>query len=543
MIIDEIDIENTTFIHGTDFEGNQTYYWRVQPENVRDWSETWSFTTYDILEQVILLTPDVDQEGVYQIPEFTWDPFTNTNLFRIQVSDVVDFSELLINKTTSAESYSLNEDDMLNEQEMLILGNIYYFKVRSDIGTWSDIRMFTVTTGIPYDVEAEALSVLKVDLSWRDATLEETAFLIEVSESPEGEWTLVDSVAQNKTEFVDFDKEPNTTYYYRIRVNTPVGYSDYCDPVSSVTTLDFSFDSYPELVAIPAGSFDMGSVNGEEDEQPVHNVQLSNDFEMGKFEITIGQYVDVLNWALGKGKIKELYDASLNLNYAADAVNASTILKDDEELTCGVYFDDDEKYFIIQTGTENKPMTDIKWQGAAVYTNWLGQIEGLNSLYSTSNWACSVYDGGNGYRLPTEAEWEYFARYNANGNDRTYPWGEDEPNGDLANYYDSGNGNIVMDVGSLPAGNSYQGAGDIAGNVWEWCNDKYNSEYYLESPDVDPVGPGGSISGTTRVVIRGGSWEFGPDFLRNANRSNCKANLDIGRVTTYIGFRVLKINP
>ncbi|HHE38199.1 MAG TPA: hypothetical protein ENL20_06470, partial [Candidatus Cloacimonetes bacterium] len=122
-------------------------------------------------------------------------------------------------------------------------------------------------------------------------------------------------------------------------------------------------------------------------------------------------------------------------------------------------------------------------------------------------------------------------------------WGETEPNGDLANYFNSGNGNMSLDVGSLPAGNSYLGASDIAGNVWEWCNDKYDSEFYLESPGEDPVGPGGSISGTTRIVIRGGSWEFGPDYLRNTNRSNCKADLNIGRVTTYIGFRILKINP
>ena len=539
LIIDEIGIEDTVVVLDTDFEGNQTYYWRVQPDNLRDWSEIWSFTTYDITEQVTLLTPTENQEGVYQIPEFTWNPFTGSSLFRIQISDVEDFSNLIINKTTSSESYDLSEDDMLNEQEMLILGNSYYFRVRCDLSIWSATRMFTVTTGIPYDVEAEALSVFKVDLNWKDSAQEETEFLVEVAESLEGDWTELGSVGQNVTEFVDFDKEPNMTYYYRIRVNTPVGYSDYCEPVS-VTTLNFSFDSYPELVPVPAGDFEMGSNNGEADEQPVHNILLTHDFEIGKYEVTIGQYADVLNWALGKGKIKGLYDT--NMNYADDAVDVGSILKD-TELECGVCFDEDEKYFVLQSGIENKPMTDIKWQGAAVYTNWLSQIEGINSLYNTSNWSCSVYDGGNGYRLPTEAEWEYFARYNAADNDWTYPWGETEPNGDLANYFNSGNGNMSLDVGSLPAGNSYLGASDIAGNVWEWCNDKYDSEFYLESPGEDPVGPGGSISGTTRIVIRGGSWEFGPDYLRNTNRSNCKADLNIGRVTTYIGFRILKINP
>ncbi len=540
LIIDEIEIENTTYTHESDLDGNQMYYWRVQPEGIRDWSETWSFTTFDIVDPVILLTPDENQTGVNQLPDFTWGPFTGTDLYRIQISDIDDFSNLLVNKTTSGASYGLDIEDMPEDQEMLVLGGSYYFKVRSDHSIWSDIWMFTVRSGIPYDVEAEALSVLKVDLSWRDATIEETEFLIEVADDPEGEWIEIGNLEQNATEFVDFDKEPNTTYYYRIRVNTPVGYSDYCEPVS-VTTLDFSFDSFPELVATPAGSFNMGSDNGEDDEQPVHNVQLTHDFEIGKYEVTIGQYVDILNWALGKGKIKELYEG--NLNYADDAVNISDILKEDTELECGVCFDEDAKYFIYPSGTDNKPMTDMQWNGAAAYANWLGQIEGINTLYNTTNWSCSVYDGGNGYRLPTEAEWEYFARYDNADNNRTYPWGEDIPTGDLANYFDSGNGNITLEVGSLPSGNSYGGASDVAGNVWEWCNDKYESDYYLESPEVDPTGPAGNISGATRAVIRGSSWEFGPDYLRNANRSNCKANLIIGRVTTAIGFRIVKINP
>ena len=79
----------------------------------------------------------------------------------------------------------------------------------------------------------------------------------------------------------------------------------------------------------------------------------------------------------------------------------------------------------------------------------------------------------------------------------------------------------------------------MSGNVWEWCNDIYGS--YSADPVTDPIGAGGSAGGTTAVVIRGGSWEFDADFLRNTNRSTGMVNLS-SKVNTQIGFRIVKIN-
>ena len=533
MVIDETNIEDTVYVHDVDFTGNQQYYWKVSDFTGRDWSDVWNFTTIEPADQVELTTPDIDEAGISQLPTFDWDSFPLTEQYRLHVSESSDFSTFAINKTTTSDSYVV-EDSL-----MLSLGTDCYWRVRSGKSNWSDVRMLTVKTGVPRELEAVANSVYKIDLGWRDVCDEETEVLIEIADSPEGDWTEIGSIGPNSTEYVDFDKEPDVTLYYRVRVNTPTGYSEYSE-IAEVTTLAFTLENVPELVNVPAGSFLMGSTNGEEDELDPHNIQLTNSFDIGKYEVSIAEFVEVLNWAVGKGKVKQLYGSGFN--YASDAINLDKVLKSDS-LEIGVYFSNGQKKFVIESGIENNPMVDIKWFGAASYTSWLSQIQELNVLYTGTGWNCAVYDGGEGYRLPTEAEWEYCARYDGNENNRTYPWGESDPTGTYCNYYDSGNGNHVLDVGSLADGNNFLGTGDLAGNVWEWCNDIYQADYYAESPPENPKGPTGTVSNIRRMVIRGGSWEYDAQFVRNANRSSCKAEITLGRVNTSIGFRIVKINP
>ncbi len=133
-------------------------------------------------------------------------------------------------------------------------------------------------------------------------------------------------------------------------------------------------------------------------------------------------------------------------------------------------------------GRGNRPVINVSWQHVDRFCNWLSQKAGKN------------------IHLPTEAQWEKAAR----GTDqRRYPWGNSPPDCSKANYDCD---NQTHPVGSHPAGVSPYGIHDMAGNVSEWCKDRYNASFYLESPYTNPENtPLGSYY-YSRFVIRGGCW-------------------------------------
>ncbi|MFL6578613.1 MAG: PEGA domain-containing protein [Povalibacter sp.] len=166
---------------------------------------------------------------------------------------------------------------------------------------------------------------------------------------------------------------------------------------------------------------------------------------------------------------------------------------------------------------ENQPVAGIRWEQAAAYCNWLSEQEGLQPAY--------VKDGEsfvpakpmtNGYRLPTDAEWEWVARYSGNGAFRRYPWGDALPvaagSGNYADYtarvvlqdivpnYEDGYA-VTAPVGKFPPNNL--GLYDIGGNVAEWAHDYYTVSADSSAVAVDPLGP----EQGTNHVIRGSSWK------------------------------------
>ena len=259
--------------------------------------------------------------------------------------------------------------------------------------------------------------------------------------------------------------------------------------------------SGPEMVSITAGSFSMGQTDVA---TPVHSVELTHNFEMGKYELTNQEYCDMLNYALAEGELTGNYAG----NVTVENVNGdSQELLDLDDSDCEISYVTDA--FVVDDGKANRPVIEVTWYGSAFYCNMLSKENSLTELYNLSDWSCDVYSTSTpGFRLPTEAEWEYVARYN---DDRTYPWGEDAPTDAHCNF----NSNVGdrTDVGTYsPLGNNSLGLCDMAGNVWEWCGDWYES--YSSGSQENPVG---ATTGSVRVE-RGGSWYSNASGTRSAYR-------------------------
>ncbi|MBN1125169.1 MAG: formylglycine-generating enzyme family protein [Sedimentisphaerales bacterium] len=267
-----------------------------------------------------------------------------------------------------------------------------------------------------------------------------------------------------------------------------------------------------DMVLIPGGTFQMGDSfgEGELEELPLHTVTVSS-FYMCRYEITNRQYCGFLNSVLEQNLITVMngviYNPSLGIDYPYCNIHAE--YPDSQINYSGEGFSVNSKG---ERDMSNDPMVDVSWYGAVAYCNWQSEQEGRETCYDLSTWECDF--SKNGYHLPTEAQWEYAARGDLWG--RRFPWG-DTITHNQANYFSipeyvydismtSGfhpmwhdtNEPYTSPVGNFPS-NGY-GLNDMAGNVWEWCNDWYI--IYDSGAQTNPIG---SANGTDHV-FRGGSW-------------------------------------
>lgn len=179
---------------------------------------------------------------------------------------------------------------------------------------------------------------------------------------------------------------------------------------------------------------------------------------------------------------------------------------------------------------DKNPVEQVRWSDAVTYCNKRSEQEGLQPCYDLKTWTCNF--DANGYRLPTEAEWEFACR---GGTTTAYYFGDSPAKLGEHAWFDKNAGGHPRPVGQKKP--NPLGLYDMAGNVWQWCNDFYEVDYYTKSPKVDPRGPD---SGKTKVV-RGGAWRVGPENCRSGYRYNeSPGYADVCFGYDIYGFRCVK---
>jgi len=254
------------------------------------------------------------------------------------------------------------------------------------------------------------------------------------------------------------------------------------------------------MVLVPPGAFRMGSEDGDDDELPIHDVTLDG-FWIDRTEVSNEQFAEFV--------------AETGYLTTAEEMGSGWFVTEDGgwEETEGADWQHPQGAESDVSNLSEHPVVLVSWYDAEEYCEWAGGA------------------------LPTEAQWEYAAR---GPEGLKYPWGE-EFDGEKANYCDKNcvfdwNDETIDDVyaqtapaGSYPEGASWTGVLDMAGNVWEWVNDWFDSEYYANAAAEDPAGP---ESGDWKV-LRGGSWGNSSINLRGARRSPDAPDCRYGG----IGFR------
>ena len=235
-------------------------------------------------------------------------------------------------------------------------------------------------------------------------------------------------------------------------------------------------DSLHGEILVLGGSFRMGSNSGDPDERPVRSVRVS-DFWMMRTEVTQRDYAALIG------------------------INPSSSRGD------------------------TLPVEQVSWYDAVNYANALSRKDGLNPAYSVSGTSVNWDRNANGWRLPTEAEWEFAARGGSASWGCMYS-GSTDPN--AVAWYGSNSGSIAHAVGTKAA--NELGLHDLSGNVWEWCWDWYGT--YGSGIQIDPAdAPPGEYR-----VKRGGSWNNVALRSRSANRDSSAPDDRCG----YLGFRLCR---
>ena len=456
---------------------------------------------------IVVNCQDMPNKPSYKNPLDTKNPQTNGDPFRLRIDSTAAevtliWSEVQLEAVFGYNVYrSIDEPDTFNLLGATVVGDttwvdttvvngfIYWYKVIA-VGKTGDESSQTNVAAVRLDTDP----IIKIN---GDAIYTYTTTVILTILAP----NAVEMIISNYDDFRDgtwenyktsktwllLDEEGPKTVYIKMK------YEDGTESPLFWDTITYDRKA-SNVVFIPAGVFTMGSESGvgDNDEQPKHTIYL-DDYYIDKYEVTNKQYSQFLT-DIDDGESYYYHDMKIINN--------------------------GDGTFDSEPGFEFHPVIYVSYEDAKAYAFW---------------------SGGS---LPTEAQWEKAARSDEL---RIYPWG-DLLESNQANFWNSGDPfESTISPPTTPVGyyngvnwNGYQtsdspspyGAYDMAGNVWEWCSDFYQADYYSQSQNSNPSGP---ANGTARVV-RGGSWADNPYYLRSA----CRSHRQPFDVFGNVGFRCVK---
>jgi formylglycine-generating enzyme required for sulfatase activity len=246
----------------------------------------------------------------------------------------------------------------------------------------------------------------------------------------------------------------------------------------------------PEMVKVEGGTFKMTPKEAQTDTKTKsknnYDVTVST-FEISKYEVTVADWKAFINAA----KLEMPAKPSWGWN-------------------------------------DDYPITNVTWTEAIRYCNWLSKANNLKPAYTKDGDKYTCNFAANGYRLPTEAEWEFAAKGGKKSKNYTYSGSNDL---ELISWYAQNSRKSPKQIGTKLA--NELGIYDMSGNVWEWCWDWYSPIYYKTEKRVNPVGP---ERGEKRC-IRGGSWDSSKiDYLKPSNGLNSNPT----STNSFFGFRVVR---
>ncbi len=453
----------------TGLSNSTKYYWRVSAVNIygaSNWSSVYNFTTIGVAPGTpTLATPANNTNDITLPPTLTWNASSGAVTYTLQVSTSSSFTSFIFNDSTLT-SVSKQISGLANS-------TIYYWRVnaKNSYGTssWSSVYNFT-TTGVAPNAPTLATPAnnavniaLPPTLTW-NASAGASSYTLQVSASSSFSSFVYNQSGLSGTSQQITGLSNSNQYYWRVNAMNNYGTSAWSN-VSNFTTL---LNTTNGFVLVESGTFTMGSSIGSSNELPLHSVTLSS-YYISKAEVTQGQYRAVVgsnpsNFGLG----------------------------------------------------DNAPVEQVTWYDCISYCNKLSVKEGKIPCYSIGgitspvDWTSGTVEcdfGAKGYRLPTEAEWEYASR----GGNKSVGYVYSGSNTiDSVGWVNSNSGNTTHVIGTK-IGNEL-GLYDMSGNVSEWCWDGY--DVYYKNSQTDPTGNGASGA----RVFRGGSWNEGDNSSRSSNR-------------------------